>query len=384
MVLFAIGAALAVATLYYNQPMLAEIATSYHAPASVVGVIPMLTQLGYALGILLLAPLGDRYDRRAVILAKAIALLLVLVGAALAPSMLLLGVLSLLIGMFATLAQDIVPAAASLAAAGTQGRVVGKVMTGLLLGILLSRVLSGVVAAYWGWRIMFAIAAASIGLFYVVARRQLPSVQPTTRLGYGALLMSLGQLWLRYPELRRAAIAQGLLMVAFGSFWSTLAVLLNAPPFQLGSDAAGAFGLAGAAGALAAPLAGRLADNHGPARVTRAGALIASLSFMLLWLFPLVPAHGYLIVLAVSCVGFDFGMQGSLVAHQSIIYGLDPAARSRLNAVLFVSMFVCMALGSVLGSLLLAQLGWMWVVCFLVLASLGALAVRAFAADTGD
>lgn len=374
--LFAVGSGLAVATLYYNQPMLAVIGAGLSASAPSVGWVPTLTQLGYALGILLLAPLGDRHDRRAVIVLKGLALLAALLAAAAAPSITLLALASLAIGVFATLAQDIVPAAATLAGDSNRGRVVGKVMTGLLLGILLSRVISGVVAAQWGWRIMFLAAGASIALLVFVAWRQLPSVEPTTRLPYGALLRSLGELWLEHPPLRRATVAQGLLMLAFGAFWSTLAVFLQAAPFHLGSAAAGAYGLAGAAGALAAPLAGRLADSDGPEGVTRIGAAVVTLSFSMLFVFPWVPGVAYLWILGASAIGFDFGLQGTLIAHQTIIYGLDPAARSRLNALLFVGMFVAMALGSMLGSALLAAIGWMAVVGVMAVASLLALAVR--------
>ncbi len=374
--LFAVGCGLAVATLYYNQPMLAVIGAGLGASAPSVAWVPTLTQLGYALGILLLAPLGDRHDRRGVIALKGLALVAALLAAGTAPSITVLALASLAVGVFATLAQDIVPAAATMAADANRGRVVGKVMTGLLLGILLSRVISGVVAAQWGWRVMFLAAGVSIALLVAVAWRQLPSFEATTDLPYGALLRSLGELWLEHPALRRATLAQGLLALAFGAFWSTLAVFLQGAPFHLGSAAAGAYGLAGAAGALAAPLAGRSADSGGPEGVTRIGAAVVTLSFALLFVFPWVSGTAYLWILGASAIGFDFGLQGTLIAHQTIIYGLDPAARSRLNAVLFVGMFVAMALGSMLGSALLAAFGWMGVVGVMAVASLLALAVR--------
>lgn len=374
--LFAVGTGLAVATLYYNQPMLAVIGDDLRASVHTVGLAPTLTQIGYALGILLLAPLGDRHDRRKVILAKGLALIVALLGAAFAPSLAVLAAWSLAIGLFATLAQDIVPAAATLATDSNRGSVVGKVMTGLLLGILLSRVISGLVAAQWSWRVMFLFAAVSIVLFCAVAWKRLPTMEATTRLGYRDLLASLGSLWMAYPALRRAAITQGLLMAAFGAFWSTLAVFLQAAPFHLGSEVAGGFGLAGAAGALAAPLAGRLADRGGPERVALFGALIVALSFSLLFLFPWFSATTYLGLILFSTIGFDFGLQGAMIAHQTIIYSLDPAARSRLNAVLLVSMFVGMALGSALGSYLLAQAGWLSVVGLMSLAALLAIATR--------
>lgn len=269
--LLASGAGFSVATLYYSQPILGVLGSDIQASEGAVGMVPMLTQLGYALGILLLAPLGDRYDRRGIILAKASMLMLALLLGSIAPGVGTLLVASLVIGLAATLAQDIVPAAATLAPETQRGKVVGTVMTGLLLGILLSRVMSGLIAEQFGWRAVYALAAGSIGLIGVAAWRGLPRFAPTTSLGYGALLGSMLRLWAQHPTLRRAAVSQGLLSVAFSAFWSTLAVMLHAS-FGLGSAAAGAFGLAGAAGALAAPLAGRLADRRGPERVTRLGA----------------------------------------------------------------------------------------------------------------
>ncbi|WP_028311646.1 MFS transporter [Derxia gummosa] len=373
--LLAAGCGLAVASLYYSQPILALLGRDLGASERAVGLLPMLTQLGYAAGILLLTPLGDLHDRRRVILAKAVLLVLALLLSAWAPGFAALAVASALLGLVATLAQDIVPAAATLAPAERRGSIVGTVMTGLLLGILLSRVASGVIAAHWGWRAVYAGAAASIALVGLALARWLPSIPPTSTLPWARLIGSLGELWRARPELRRAAFAQGLLSVGFSAFWSTLAVMLDRD-FGLGSGVAGAFGLAGAAGALAAPLAGRLADRRGPATVTRVGAALAAASFAAMALMPALPPQARLWLVAASAVGFDFGIQATLVAHQTIVFGLDPAARSRLNALLFVGVFVGMASGAALGSLALAQAGWVGVVLLAVLASVAALVVR--------
>jgi len=374
--LLASGAGLAVASLYYSQPMLGVLGGDIGASPRAVGFIPTLTQLGYALGILFLAPLGDRYDRRRIIAVKAAALVAALLLAAMAPGVGVLLAASLAIGLTATMAQDIVPAAATLAPEASRGKVVGTVMTGLLLGILLSRVVSGAVAEAWGWRTMFFLAAGSIALIGVAAWRGLPRFKATTQLGYGALLGSLAALWRQHPALRRAAWAQGLLAIGFSAFWSTLAVMLHGEPFHLGAAAAGAFGLAGAAGALAAPLAGRLSDRRGPELVTRLGAGLAVVSFAAMALAPLLPTSGQIVLLVVTAIGFDLGVQATLVAHQTIIFSIDPGARSRLNAVLFTGMFIGMAAGSALGALLLAQWGWMGVTGLATVAGAAALAVR--------
>ena len=373
--LLSAGAGLSAASLYYSQPMLGVLGPALQAGDRAVGLVPTLTQLGYALGILLLAPLGDRYDRRRIILVKAagLALALLLSGAAAGIGWLLAS--SLAIGLLATLAQDLVPAAATLAPDAQRGKVVGTVMTGLLVGILLSRVVSGFVAEHFGWRAMYVAASGAIALVGVAAWHVLPRFAPTTELHYRALLGSMLALWRRHAALRRATWAQALLSLAFSAFWSTLALMLHGS-FHLGSTAAGAFGLAGAAGALAAPLAGRLADTRGPELVTRLGAALAAVSFAAMGLSAVLPAQLQLALIVASAIGFDFGIQASLIAHQTLVYGLEPAARSRLNALLITGMFVGMALGSVLASAALSRWGWPGVVALSTAASLAALAVR--------
>ncbi|CAN5818958.1 MFS transporter [soil metagenome] len=374
--LLATGAGLAVASLYYSQPMLGVLGADIGASTRAVGFVPTLTQLGYALGILLLAPLGDRYDRRRIILIKAAVLVAALLLAGAAPGITTLLVASLVIGLSATMAQDIVPSVAASPPDVRLCTIVGTVMTGLLLGILLSRVVSGFVAEQFGWRTMFIAAAASIAIIGAVAARGLPRFKATTHLAYGALLASLGKLWKQHGALRRATWAQGLLSVGFSAFWSTLAVMLHGEPFHLGAAAAGAFGLAGAAGALAAPIAGRMADRRGPELVTRLGAGLVVASFASMALAPFMLPHAQLWLLVIGAIGFDLGLQASLISHQTIVYSIEPAARSRLNAVFFTGVFIGMAVGSAAGGLLLAQWGWMAVVGLAIAAAAGALAVR--------
>ena len=374
--LLAAAAGLGVAPLYYCQPILGILESDMGASTSAVGMVPTLTQLGYAAGIFLLAPLGDRYDRRRVILTKATALVVALLLAAAAPSIGLLLAASFAIGLSATMAQDVVPAAAVLAPDAHRGKIVGTVMTGLLFGILLSRVISGLVAEHTGWRVVFVAAAASVAAIGLAAWRGLPAFKPTTHLSYRVLIVSLAHLWRHQRALRRAAIAQGLVAMGFSAFWSTLAVMLHSAPFHLGSAVAGGFGLAGAAGALAAPIAVRLADRRGPEMVARLGIVIAAGSFAAMALGAVMAPHAQLVLLAVATVGFDLGVQTTLIAHQTIVYGIDPASRSRLNAVLFVGMFIGMAAGAAIGSLMLAQWGWIGVIAMAVSTSLAALAVR--------
>ncbi|HDL7058659.1 TPA: MFS transporter [Yersinia enterocolitica] len=373
--MLATGAGLSVASIYYSQPLLGVMSSDLHASVGVVGLVPTLTQIGYALGILLLAPLGDRHDRRIIILLKGILLTAALLFSGFVPGINALLVTSFVIGIAATMAQDIVPASATLVSAAQRGKTVGTVMTGLLLGILLSRVLSGFVAEYFGWRLLYMGAALSVIIITLVIWRSLPRVPATSALSYPALLASMSHLWLQFKDLRRAALSQALLSVGFSAFWSTLAVMLQ-DTYHLGSAVAGAFGLAGAAGALAAPLAGSLADRRGPQVVTLIGASLATLSFAALFLLPLLPFHLQIGLIVLSAIGFDFGVQATLVAHQTIIYSLEPAARSRLNALLFTCVFIGMAVGSALGSLMLEKMGWAGVVALITLAGAASLAVR--------
>ena len=373
--LLATAAGLAVASIYYSQPLLGLLSADLQASTAQVGLVPTLTQLGYALGILLLAPLGDRHDRRSLIAGKALVLAAALLVCGLATGIGMLLAASLAVGVAATLAQDIVPSAAAIAPDAQRGRIVGTVMTGLLLGILLSRVASGLVAEQFGWRVVYLAAALAVVAVGLTCWRRLPRLAPTSHLAYGALLWSMARLWQRHALLRRAAWAQALLSVAFSAFWSTLAVMLL-QRYQMGSASAGAFGLAGAAGALAAPWAGRLADRRGPAWVASAGCVLAAACFAAMALELWLPATAWLPLLVLATIGFDLGVQAALVAHQTQIYSLEPAARSRLNAVLLTAMFIGMAAGSAGGSLVLAHGGWLAVVGLCSVAAVAALAVR--------
>lgn len=371
----ALGAGFSVAAIYYAQPLLPLIGQDLHLNINGMGLVPTLTQAGYALGILFLLPLGDRYDRRSLILLKSLSLAVLLLACSFIGQLHSLLLVCLLMGMAATMAQDIVPAAAILAPEGKQGKTVGTVMTGLLLGILLSRTVSGLVGEAFGWREMYQLAAVSIAVISAIMWTVLPRFAAHSTLNYPSLMISMAQLWQRYPTLRRAALAQGFLSIAFSAFWSTLAVMLS-EHYHMGSAVAGAFGIAGAAGALAAPLAGHLADKVGAEKVTQLGALLVTLSFSMMFLLPALPVHGQWLLIALSAVGFDLGLQSSLVAHQNLVYSLEPQARGRLNALLFTLVFIGMALGSVLGSQVYRVANWEGVVGLATLSGVIALAIR--------
>ena len=336
----AVAAGFAAANVWYNQPMLGLIARDLHAAPGEVAMIPTATQAGFAAGILLLVPLGDRMDRRTLILRQLAWLALALVAAALAPEAATLVVASVAVGAGACIGQQIIPFAAELAPPAMRGRVVGTVMSGLFAGILLGRVLSGAVAEHFGWRAMFGLAAVLAVLVGVLIRATLPRSRPTVRASYAGLLLSLIELVRSHRALRRAALIQAGLFASFSAFWSVLALKLQAPPLLLGSDVAGLFGVLGVAGILAASVAGRLADRYGPRVVVGGGILITAASWPL---FAFVPGLAGLIG---GLILLDLGVQAAQIGNQSVIYALAPEARGRVNTIFMTVMFVGGAIGS--------------------------------------
>jgi predicted MFS family arabinose efflux permease len=300
----------------------------------------------------LLLPLGDRMDRRTLILRQLLWLTCALLAAALAPGPLALIAASAAIGAGACIAQQIVAFVADLAPAKSRGQAVGTVMSGLLSGILLGRLLSGVVAAHAGWRAMFFLAAGLALLMGGLLAWMLPRSRPKMHGSYSGLLFSLADIVRSHRALRRATLIQAGLFGGFSAFWSLLALKLQAPPLGLGSEIAGLFGVLGAAGVMVASLAGRLSDRHGPRGVIGAGIALAGASFVVMALRPGVAG------LIVGLVLLDLGVQAAQVANQSIIYALQPDARGRLNTVFMTGMFAGGALGSGLAGLGWTLAGW--------------------------
>lgn len=351
--ILAIASALAVANLYYIQPLLADIAHSFAVSDSTVGIIATLTQLGYAAGLLLLVPLGDSINRRDLITYTLFAVTAALILTAMSPSIVVLAIASFAVGVTTVGPQIIVPFAATLARPSERGRIIGIIMSGLLIGVLLARVVSGFVGAEWGWRAMYWIAAIMMIMLAVALRASLPGEPARARISYPQLLRSLWQLIRAEPVLRETSIFGGLAFGAFSVFWVTLVFFLATPPYHYGSEVAGLFGLAGIAGAVAAIFVGKLADHINPRIITGVMLTVTLVSYLLFWLF----GH-WLWGLIIGVILLDLGMQGTHISNQTRIYSLNPAARSRLNTVYMVTYFIGGSLGSILGAYAWALAHW--------------------------
>ena len=318
-----------------------------------MSLIPVLTQLGNVAGIVFLAPLGDRCERRSLILVTLAALIVALVAAAISPDFVWLAVAGLGIGLFATVTQQIVPFAVHLAAPQERGRVLGVVTGGILIGILLARTISGTISDVWGWPAVFWAAAGMTLATAVALAATLPRAEAVTELSYRQLLASLWTLLRRHRVLRRAVVIQALIFAAFIAFWSNLAMVFDGAPYHLGATAVGLMALVGVAGALAAPIAGRFADLRGPNAVVTTGAGLVVLAFAILGLI-----QGTLLAMIVGVLVMDLAVQSSQVANQTLVYGLDPNARSRLNTIFMATMIFGGACGSGIGGIAFALWGW--------------------------
>ncbi|MBN3762726.1 MFS transporter [Burkholderia sp. Ac-20365] len=369
LLLLATIAGVSVANIYYNQPLLDGFRQSFPLSASWIGVVPSITQLGYAAGMLLLAPLGDRFDRRRLILMQIAGLCVALLFAAAAPNLAVLAVASLAIGILATIAQQAVPFAAELAPPSQRGHAVGTVMSGLLLGILLARTAAGLVGQYLGWRAVFVASILGSLVLAAVIISKLPRSKPTSTLAYGKLLGSMWHLAVELRGLREASLTGAALFAGFSLFWSTLALLLAGAPFHYGPQAAGLFGIVGAAGAMAAPLAGKFADRRGPRAIVSLSIALVALSFIVF-----AVSGSSLVGLVIGVIVLDVGVQAAQISNQSRIYALKPEARSRVNTVYMVCYFIGGAVGSGVGAFVWPLFGWVGVgIAGLVFAALAGL-----------
>jgi len=351
--LMSVATGLAVASNYYAQPLLDTIARAFSLSAGQAGFIVTAAQLGYAAGLLFLVPLGDMFERRALIVFMT---LLAAGGMLITASSQSLGVMILgtaLTGLFSVVAQILVPLAATLATPDKRGKVVGTIMSGLLLGILLARTAAGLLADLGGWRTVYWLASALMALMALALWRGLPTVKQETHLNYPQLLGSVFSLFIHDRLLRTRALLGCLTFANFSILWTSMAFLLAGAPFHFSEGVIGLFGLAGAAGVLGARPAGGLADKGKSHLTTTSGLLLLLLSWGAIWY-----GQSSVIALIVGILVLDLTVQGVHITNQTVIYRMQPQARNRLTAGYMTSYFIGGAAGSLLSASAWQHAGW--------------------------
>lgn len=348
-----VACGIGVSNIYYNQPLLLEVSRTFHTTASRAGLVAVITQVGYAVGMLVFVPLGDVFGRRSLMLRMFGAVALTLIASALAPALWVLIATSAALGLFASVTHIVVPIAPDLADDDSRGSAIGVVMTGLLLGILLARTFSGAIASWLGWRWVFGIAAIMNATFVLLVWRLLPPLHAARAIPYRSALRSLWTLFRRQGMLRQAAFQSGFVFASFTGFWTTLVFLLGTPHYHRGAAVAGSFGVIGAAGAACAPLAGWLSDRIGSRAVITFALSLMAMAWAILW-----TGRTYFIGLIIGCILLDMAAQLNQVANQTRIFGIDPTARSRINTIYMTCYFLGASLGSYASTAIWSH--WQW------------------------
>ncbi|OME90995.1 MULTISPECIES: MFS transporter [Paenibacillus] len=352
--LFAIACGMSVANIYFAQPLLDELSNEFNMDYSIIGILITVTQIFYALGLLLLVPLGDLLNQRRLIIGQmAISMAaLVIVGTASSGTMLFAGLA--LVGLLAVVTQTIVAFVATIAAPAERGRAVGVVTSGIVIGILLARTISGVLKDLAGWRSVYLVSAALMLLMVYALYKVLPNVERKVKtLPYSQLLKSVLMLFLQERLLRIRAVLAMLIFTAFSILWTPLVLPLSAPPLSLSHSAIGAFGLVGVVGALAAAKAGKLADRGYGQRTTG-----IALSLLLLSWLPISYTEQSLFALVIGIILLDLAVQAVHVTNQSMIFVFRPQARSRMVAGYMIFYSIGSAAGSIASTHIYAQYGW--------------------------
>ncbi|WP_438869890.1 MFS transporter [Pseudomonas sp. L1(2025)] len=358
-IMMAVIAGAVVTNIYCTQPVLPLIASDMGVTVSTVNLVAGAALLGFATGLAFLLPMGDRFDRRKLVLGQIALAFCFALAAAFAPSIWALIGASFGLGVVCCVPQQLVPFAAVMSQPHERGRNVGTVVSGIMLGILLGRTISGVVGEAYGWRAVYAMEAAFMIPVWFIAARLLPPGVPSTNLSYPRLLASLWPLMRDNSPIRQSMVVQALLWACFNAFWVNLAGLLANGPWQLGSAWAGGFGIIGAVGAFAASYGGRAADKLGCRKVIGASVGIVTLAYLLL-----AGAQASLILLVLGVIVLDIGVQAGLVANQTRAFAVDPKAQGRINSLYMTATFVGGAIGATVSGWLMAQFGWVGIVEF--------------------
>ncbi len=338
-----IAAGICVANIYYNQPLLKDMARDLHVDERKIGLIPVLTQSGYALGLFFLTPLGDKVPRKKLMLYLLVLLIASALGMAVASGLTAIYAMCLCVGAASVIAQVILPMAAGMDPAN-KGKNVGIIFTGILTGILAARVVSGYVATWLNWRWVYGISAGLVLLAGVGLQTMLPKIQPAFEGSYVELLRSTLQQVRRFSLLRETAALGALVFGVFCSFWTTLTFHLGGPPFNYPADIIGLFGMLAIGGALLAPVFGKLADKRHPARSQVMTICLIITSVLLLMAMP----NGLIATMAAVLL-LDIGVQATQVTNVATIYTLDAAAHSRINTVYMTCYFLGGSFGTFAG-----------------------------------
>lgn len=351
---FAVACGLAVANVYYAQPLLDTLAATFGIRPATVGIVITITQAGYGLGLLLVVPLGDLVDRRRLIVGQSLLSVIALLCVALAPSASMLLPAMAAVGVLAVVTQVLVAYAAIMAPPGERGRVVGIVTSGIIVGILLARAVSGTLSDLFGWRSVYLVSAAATLVVAGLLWKALPrNVRPAVRIPYPQLIRSVFTLFAEEPVLRIRAVLAMLIFMAITMLLTPMVLPLTAPPFSLSHTQVGLFGLAGAAGALGAARAGRQADRGRAQHTTGIGLVVMLLSWGLIALLP-----WSIWAMVIGVVTIDFGLQSVHVSNQSLIYRVRPEAQSRLTAGYMIFYSIGSATGSIASTMVYAHAGW--------------------------
>jgi len=351
-----------VANIYYCQPLVVLIAKDFKITESYSGHITYLTQIGYAIGLFLLVPLGDMLERKKQILTITGIAVVSLLLAAIAKNFVLLQIASVLIGITSIVPQLILPLAANLSNDEDRGKNIGIIMSGLLVGILGSRAISGTVGDLFGWRAVFFMAAVFCTLLMFLMAKRFPKSFPTFTGSYKALMKSMFGYIKTQPVLRETSIINFFAFAIIMAFWTTMVLFLANPPFNFQAYQIGLFGIAGAAGALAAPLVGKISGKGDPRRSIKIGFILQIVSAVLFYF-----TGSNLFIFIIGVILIDIAQQAIHVTNQTRIYALVPEARNRLNTIFMSLSFIGASCGSAIG-LFLWDLGGWAMFCYGILA----------------
>lgn len=355
--LMTIGAGLVVANNYYNQPLLGMISRELGQSEEAVSRIAMFTQIGYAMGLLLIVPLGDMFKRKKIILSSFGFNILMLILFGVSHSLYLMLFASLMIGLTSVVPQMFVPIAAQLSQPRDKDKNVGLVMSGLLIGILASRLISGWVGELWGWREMYFIAAGIIFILGILIALFLPDIKPTFVGRYSKLMTSIFYYARAIPSLQLAAVRGALGLASFSVFWTTLTFHVEQPPFYGGSELAGSLSVFGIAGALSASLVGKMSGRVNKIHLISVAIILMIVSWVIFGLAGFSYAG-----LIIGILLLDMGLQSMHVSNQTIVFSTNPDASNRLNAVYMTSYFIGGSFGTYIGGIAWGYYGWTGVV----------------------